>query len=92
MTEKEIREVIADAMNYAAVPGFKGSANETGFLAGTAEVPFSEVDLDSLAAMEVCISIETNVGISILPAELEQIGSLGGLVRRVMQNGAAGNA
>lgn len=91
MTEQEIRELIADALTYASVPGFRGSAQEAAFLAGASDVPLSEFEIDSLASMEVCIAIETNLGVTLLPGELPEIGSLGGLVRRVREAAVAGS-
>lgn len=89
MTEREIRELIADALNYAAVPGFRGTPSAAEFVAGTTDISFEDIEIDSLAAMEVCIAIETSLGVSILPAELPKAGSLAGLVKLVSENGAA---
>ncbi len=83
MTELEIREVVADALDYAAVPRFRGSQVRAQFVAGTRDIGFDELEIDSLAAMELCIALETNAGVSILPAELPAFGSLGGVVKRV---------
>ena len=83
MTEQDIREVIADALDYASVPRFRGSALREQFVSGTGDVSFDALEIDSLAAMELCIAIETSAGVSILPAELPEFGSLGALVKRV---------
>jgi acyl carrier protein len=89
MTESEIREVIADALDYAAVPQFRGSDARAQFVAGARDIAFDELEIDSLAAMELCIALETNSGVSILPAELPEFGTLGALVKRV-ESGLAG--
>ena len=83
MTELEIREVIADALDYAAVPRFRGSEARAEYVAGTRDIDFGELEIDSLAAMELCIALETNSGVSILPDELSGFGSLGALAKRV---------
>lgn len=83
MTENQIREIVADALDYAAVPQFRGSELRAQFVAGSQDIAFDELEIDSLAAMELCIAIETNSGVSILPAELAEFGSLGALVKRV---------
>lgn len=83
MTEGEIREVIADALDYAAVPRFRGSEARAQFVAGTRDIRFEEFEIDSLAAMELCIALEANVGVVILPGDLLLLGSLNGLVKRV---------
>lgn len=85
MTDDEIRKVIADALVYAAVPGFRGSPRERDFVDGGADIQLADLDIDSLAAMELCIAIETNVGASILPQDLEKIGSLDSLVKKVRE-------
>ena len=83
MTELEIRGVIADALDYASVPRFRGSEAREQFVSGGRDISFDELEIDSLAAMELCIALETNAGVSILPAELPEFGSLGALVKRV---------
>ena len=50
------------------------------FLAGVHDVPIDTLDMDSLAEMEVCIAIEVNAGVSIVPEQLRKIGTLGRLV------------
>lgn len=85
MTDDEIRKVIADALVYAAVPGFRGSQRERDFVEGRADIRLADLDIDSLAAMELCIAIETNVGASILPQDLAKIGSLDSLVTKVRE-------
>jgi hypothetical protein len=77
-------------MQFASVPDFDGSSKQAGFLAGLRDVTFEEVEIDSLAAMELCIAIETDLGVSLAPAELPQIGSLNGLVKRVQELQGAG--
>ena len=82
MTEIEVRSLLSDALEYASVPGFAGGDTQRAFLSGQ-DVRFSELDLDSLAAMELCIAIETNLDVTILPNDLPEMGSLNALVRRV---------
>lgn len=78
--------LISDAMLYASVPDFGGSAKQSGFLAGEHDIRFEEFDIDSLASMELCIAIETELGVSIAPAELPELGSLMAVVRRVQES------
>jgi acyl carrier protein len=84
LTEQEVRNVISAALQYASVPDFAGSARQARFLAGD-DVRFDELEIDSLAAMELCIAIELELGVSITPADLPEIGSLVALVRRVQE-------
>ena len=83
MTEPEIREIIADALDYAAVPRFRRSEARAQFVAGVRDISLDELEIDSLAAMELCIALETSSGVSILPDELPGFGSLGAIAKRV---------
>ena len=83
MTGLDIREIIADALDYAAVPRFRGSEARAQFVAGARDISLEELEIDSLAAMELCIALETNSGVSILPDELSGFGSLGAIAKRV---------
>lgn len=83
MTEADIRQVIADALVYAAVPRFRDSAEQADFVAGKRDIQLADLEIDSLAAMELCIAIETNSGVSIVPGELAEVGTLGALAKRV---------
>lgn len=85
MTDVEIRQVIADALSYASVPHFDRSAAAVGFVAGTSDIKMDELEIDSLAAMELCIAIETSTGVSIVPDDLSECGSLGKLSERVSE-------
>jgi acyl carrier protein len=81
LTEAEIRQVISDALSYASVPLYTGSSEEADFVAGRRDIRMDQFDIDSLAAMELCIAIEANLGVEIAPAELEKITTLGGIVK-----------
>lgn len=80
MTEGEIRQVIADALVYAAVPRFAGSSERADFVAGRSDIAMADFQIDSLASMELCIAIELNLGVEILPSDLTMISTLGGIV------------
>lgn len=84
MTAADLRQVIADARVYASVPGFVGSQAETEFRSGARDVPFSDLEIDSLAGMELCIAIEVNTDISLTPADVVAMPSLDALVQRLV--------
>ncbi|RYE08314.1 MAG: acyl carrier protein [Hyphomicrobiales bacterium] len=83
MTDEDIRRLIAEALRYAAVPHFRDSDVEAAFVAGARDIAVRDLDIDSLASMELCIAIETSTGVSIVPGDLVSIASLGQLVDRV---------
>lgn len=82
MTNLGIRRLVSEALEYASVPGFSGGDKQEAFLQG-ADISLDDLEIDSLAAMELCIAIETNLDVTLLPAELPALGSLNGIVRRV---------
>lgn len=84
MTAAELRQVIADALVYAAVPGFVGSRAEVEFRDGSRDVEMHELEIDSLSAMELCIAVELNTDVSLAPADIAALPSLGALVQRLM--------
>ena len=83
MTASELRNVIADALVYASVPGFAGSLAEGAFRTATSDVLMTELEIDSLAAMELCIAIELNTDISLAPTDIAALPSLGALLERL---------
>lgn len=85
MTDQDIRQIIADALDYAAVFRFRRGGGDQGFMAGDSDITFEELELDSLSAMELCIAIELETGVSILPGDLPAIGSLAALVKSVAE-------
>ena len=91
MTEAEIRQVIADALVYAAVPLFADSDEQVDFIAGRRDIAMDEYEIDSLAAMEVCIAIEANLGVEIVPGDLAGITTLGGIVALAQERAGAGD-
>ena len=85
MTDPEIRKIIIDALTYASVYRVADTGIAEPFIAGTADMRFDELEMDSLACMELCIALELNAGVSIVPEELDRIATLEGLVRRVQR-------
>lgn len=84
MNDQDIRQLVADALRYASVPGFDRSDRKEAFLAGE-DVAFTELEIDSLAAMELCIAIEASLDVTVLPAELPELGSLNALLARIAE-------
>lgn len=80
MTDAEVRAVVAEAFRYANVHGVWNDALCRRFLAGEGDVALDQLELDSLAAMEVCIGIEVNSGVELVPDQLRKIATLRQLV------------
>jgi acyl carrier protein len=83
VTDHQIRATILDALAYASVFAVRDTGVSDAFLAGTRDITFTDLQMDSLATMELCIALEVNAGISIVPDELQTIGSLQRLVDAV---------
>ena len=58
---------------------------EEEFIVGRYDVNLDQLVVDSLAAMEICIALEANWGIALVPEDLQRIGSLQALVREVSE-------
>ena len=58
---------------------------EEQFIDGRYDVPLDRLDVDSLAAMEICIALEVNWGTALVPEDLQRVGSLQTLVGVVME-------
>ena len=80
MTEHETRSLIVSALLNSAIFSLRDNGRTDDFLRGAYDVSFSELEMDSLSAMELCIYLELNAGVSILPEQLPEVGSLEGLV------------
>ena len=76
------RRLIA-AMEGANVLMLRDNALVAPFLDGRGDIPFTALGMDSLAAMELCIAIELDLGVSIAPDALAQFATLGTLVQRL---------
>ena len=86
MTSEEARRVLLQAMRYANVQGLSSAQGEA-FVAGEADIQLDRLDMDSLAAMELCIAIEANGGASITPDQLKAAATGSALVRLILEPG-----
>ena len=80
MDVRAIRMVILDGLEAGAVHLSRKEPFRAGFLAGELAAPLDELEMDSLAKMELCIAIEIGTGVSLAPEELERFPTLGALV------------
>jgi acyl carrier protein len=88
MTEDDAKGLIVEAFESANITMYKAGSSLEEAILGDNDVDLSVFDIDSLASMEICISIEVNSGISISPAELEKITSVKQLAREIMNSGS----
>jgi Phosphopantetheine attachment site len=76
MTAQEARTFIAAALHSSNVFMLREFGMTEQFVSGGFDIGLAELEMDSLAAMEFCISIEVNTGVSILPDDLVNFVSL----------------
>ena len=63
-------------------------AIEEAFLAGDVDFAIADLQMDSLSAMEFCIALEDRWGLSVTPNDVATLGSLVGLVARLVRSDA----
>lgn len=85
MDDRAVRTVLLEALESASVFTLRDRNLTDEFIAGR-DVPLTELDIDSLAGMELCISIEINTGVSIAPEELSDLGSLNQIAARIRED------
>jgi hypothetical protein len=85
MDEDELRQMLVDAIDSSTIVGLRRSGLMEGFLNGTTDIPFGALEMDSMGVMELCIAVEVNTGVEIVPAELTELGSLGAVVASIME-------
>jgi acyl carrier protein len=83
MTEVQLREFLLTALRDANVFGLDEPSLCSSFVSGESDIALDALDMDSLAAMEVCIALESATGVSITPRDMALLGSLGALIARL---------
>jgi acyl carrier protein len=85
MKETELRRALAEVLRDSSVFFLRDESVEEQFIDGRYDVPLDQLDVDSLAAMEICIALEVNWGTALVPEDLQRVGSLQTLVGVVME-------
>ncbi len=70
MTDDNVRRLLVEAINSTSIFAFKAKGFEAPFVAGESDVPFSELDMDSLGVTELCIAIESSTGVELENSEV----------------------
>ena len=85
MDARTIRQAIVDGLEAGAVVRIGRRDTRSSFLAGEIDIAFADLEMDSLARMELCIAIELGTGVSLAPEELDRYTTLEALVRDVQE-------
>jgi acyl carrier protein len=80
---RTIRQAIVDGLEAGGVGEIRRSGAREPFLAGESDVTLEELEMDSLARMELCIAIELATGVSLAPEELDRYATLVALAEDV---------
>lgn len=88
MTDREIRSSLAELLRDAGIFHLRDEEVEQAFIDGSYDADLEQLDMDSLAAMELCIGLETNWGTTLVPEDLNRVGNLQSLVQ-ILKEGAS---
>jgi Phosphopantetheine attachment site len=80
MDSAQARQMLLELFEQANIFYLRNNALGPAFLAGALDLPLEQLGMDSLAEMELCIGIEVNTGLQIVPEDLRQIETLDRLV------------
>ena len=84
MTDDEARKLLMQAMHYANIGGL-AVEQRNAFIAGMADIELDQLEMDSLATMELSIAIEANSGLPITPEQLQAARTGSELVRLILK-------
>ena len=83
MTDQELRTIIVESLEYANVTTAREQSMAFLSSEGREDISLNQLGMDSLAVMELCIAIEVNTGVSIVPDDLQKVGTLNNLIKSV---------
>lgn len=83
MKHTESRRTITDILRHASVFTLQNKNLEGAYTQGLCDIEMKELDMDSLAVMEICIALEMQHNLPLRPEDLLQINTLGELAARL---------
>lgn len=75
------RRRIAALVATFGANGLRSSGREAEVIEGREDFPLTDLGMDSLGAMELCMALESEFGLDIRPDNLVDFGTLGGLAQ-----------
>lgn len=87
--DAELRRKLVRALEDASVIAIFEEPVRGPFLAGEGDIAFAALDMDSLAVMEFCISVELSTGVSITPDQLRSFETVGAVRALILANKGA---
>lgn len=83
MDKTQISAALVEVLRESGVFHLRDHDLENQFVAGVYDANLNELDIDSLAAMEICIALEANWGTALVPEDLHRLGTLQALVKTI---------
>jgi len=84
MKISRVRLAVFDALKVEA-RGVFSDALQQSFLANGLNLNLADLEMDSLAQMEFCISLELSTGVSLVPSQLAKLASTDAVEQRIRQ-------
>jgi acyl carrier protein len=89
MDMRTIRRIVLEGLEAGAVAKASQVDFHGAFLDGTIDIRLADLEMDSLAKMEICIAIEVGTGVSLAPEELDRYATLAALVEAIEERSRA---
>ena len=83
MNDDEIKTHLATMLEQANIRELSDGSIEKDFVKGSLDIAFDKLDMDSLARLQLCIAIEIELGVSIVPEQLCSMRSLNSLLQEI---------
>jgi acyl carrier protein len=81
--DRDVRALLVTLIRKAGIFGLKDGNLEQSFIDGRENPRLDSIGIDSLSQMELCIAIENEFGVSVVPSELEEMRTLEDLMTRI---------
>jgi hypothetical protein len=81
----KVRAAIVRGLEMGAVRAVFDAETREALMAGRADPTLAELELDSLARMEVCIAIEIETRVTLAPEQLGRLRTFGDIVEYVVR-------
>ncbi len=84
-SERQAREILTRILRDASVFYLRNKELETAFIEGHYDASFNEVEIDSLAIMEICLSLEVGWGSELVPDDILSVETIGKLACMLLE-------
>jgi len=85
MNSDVIRELILSIVLESGALSIPDDKRQAAFIKGEIDIQLDEFNIDSLTGMEICIGIELELNVSIVPDQLYQLNSLNDLESEILR-------